>query len=236
MTVTFLYDHRNGNRYYRSRSHPEGGGALGDSFLKYVFTPAEIEHAQKFKFPYRHYAGRFAASYFKAMGIPNLSWQDVASLSMTAPPVNPFVFLEMMNLNTGFWFRFLQQGLCRCQRHCWEVILTRQRGISGICWSLPDHHQCSEQAALVALMAAMRSGAGLVTAAVPKSSNLTLQKNLQLCDDKNAFEQRGLRGLFLLKLLVSLRKSGKNFDVVSYRSRFPGAWSVWRTKVCLSGY
>ena len=51
----------------------------GDGFLKHVFTPAEIKNAQKFKFPYRHYAGRFAAkeAIFKAMGLPHLSWQDL---------------------------------------------------------------------------------------------------------------------------------------------------------------
>ena len=51
----------------------------GEVFLNYVFTPGEIEYAKKFKFPYRHYAGRFAAkeAIFKAMGIPHLSWHDV---------------------------------------------------------------------------------------------------------------------------------------------------------------
>ncbi len=51
----------------------------GEGFLRHVFTAAEIEHAKKFKFPYPHYAGRFAAkeAIFKAMGRPNLSWQDV---------------------------------------------------------------------------------------------------------------------------------------------------------------
>ena len=55
----------------------------GDVFLKYVFTPPEIKHAGKFKFPYRHYAGRFAAkeAIFKAMGIPELSWQDVTIIN-----------------------------------------------------------------------------------------------------------------------------------------------------------
>lgn len=55
----------------------------GDSFLNYVFTPIEIEHARAFKFPYRHYAGRFAAkeAIFKAMGMPNLSWQDVTIIN-----------------------------------------------------------------------------------------------------------------------------------------------------------
>jgi len=51
----------------------------GDVFLNYVFTPAEIAHAKKFKFPYRHYAGRFAAkeAIYKALNMPRLSWQDV---------------------------------------------------------------------------------------------------------------------------------------------------------------
>jgi holo-[acyl-carrier protein] synthase len=51
----------------------------GDDFLNRVFTPVEIEAARKFKFPYRFYAGRFAVkeAIFKAMGIPDLSWQDV---------------------------------------------------------------------------------------------------------------------------------------------------------------
>jgi len=62
----------------------------GDVFLNYVFTPPEIEHAKKFKFPYRHYAGRFAAkeAIFKAMGLPNLSWQDVTIINdATGKPV-----------------------------------------------------------------------------------------------------------------------------------------------------
>ncbi len=51
----------------------------GDGFLNHVFTSVEIEHAKKFRFPYPHYAGRFAAkeAIFKAMGIPQLSWQDI---------------------------------------------------------------------------------------------------------------------------------------------------------------
>ena len=62
----------------------------GDVFLNYVFTPAEIDHAKKFKFPYRHYAGRFAAkeAIFKAMGMPELSWQDVSIINdVTGKPV-----------------------------------------------------------------------------------------------------------------------------------------------------
>ena len=55
----------------------------GDTFLNYVFTPGEIEYAKKFKFPYRHYAGRFAAkeAIFKAMGIPQLTWHDVTIIN-----------------------------------------------------------------------------------------------------------------------------------------------------------
>ncbi len=55
----------------------------GDAFLNHVFTPPEIENAQKFKFSYAHYAGRFAAkeAIFKAMGDPHLSWQDVTIIN-----------------------------------------------------------------------------------------------------------------------------------------------------------
>ena len=57
----------------------------GDGFLNHVFTPKEIENAQKFKFPYRHYAGRFAVkeAIFKAMGMPELSWLDVTIINDT---------------------------------------------------------------------------------------------------------------------------------------------------------
>src|ERR1035441_8419576 len=55
----------------------------GIDFLKHVFTPVEIENGKKFKFPYRYYAGRFAVkeAIFKAMGMPDLSWQDVTILN-----------------------------------------------------------------------------------------------------------------------------------------------------------
>jgi holo-[acyl-carrier protein] synthase len=51
----------------------------GEAFLNHVFTPEEIEYAKKFKFPYGHYAGRFAAkeAVFKAMGIAGLSWHEL---------------------------------------------------------------------------------------------------------------------------------------------------------------
>ena len=55
----------------------------GDVFLNHVLTPAEVEFGKKFKFPYRHYAGRFAAkeAIFKAAGIPHLSWKNVTILN-----------------------------------------------------------------------------------------------------------------------------------------------------------
>lgn len=55
----------------------------GDSFLEHVFTPAEIDHARKLKFPYQHFAGRFAAkeAIFKAAGIAHLSWLDVSIIN-----------------------------------------------------------------------------------------------------------------------------------------------------------
>ena len=62
----------------------------GDEFLNHVFTPEEIQGAKKFKFPYRYYAGRFAAkeAIFKAMGIPELSWHDVTIVNdLSGKPV-----------------------------------------------------------------------------------------------------------------------------------------------------
>ncbi|MBI4309665.1 MAG: holo-ACP synthase [Candidatus Omnitrophica bacterium] len=51
----------------------------GEDFLNHVFTPQEIAHAQKYKFPYPHYAGRFAAkeAVFKALGNAQVTWKDL---------------------------------------------------------------------------------------------------------------------------------------------------------------
>ncbi len=65
----------------------------GDAFLTHVFTMDEITYAQKFKFPYPHYAGRFAAkeAIFKALGDPQLTWQDVSIINdATGKPVCHF--------------------------------------------------------------------------------------------------------------------------------------------------
>jgi holo-[acyl-carrier protein] synthase len=53
---------------------------FGDGFLKHILTDEEMTHAKKFKSPWAHYAGRFAAkeAIFKAMGDPKLSWHDVS--------------------------------------------------------------------------------------------------------------------------------------------------------------
>ena len=52
----------------------------GDDFLKHILTDKEISHAKKYKTPYAHYAGRFAAkeAIFKAVGDPKLAWHDVS--------------------------------------------------------------------------------------------------------------------------------------------------------------
>lgn len=52
---------------------------FGNDFLKHILTPQEIAYASKFKSPYQHYAGRFAAkeAIFKALGDPKVSWQDI---------------------------------------------------------------------------------------------------------------------------------------------------------------
>ena len=52
---------------------------FGDDFLKHILTEKEIIHAKRFKNPFAHLAGRFAAkeAIFKAVGDPKLSWHDV---------------------------------------------------------------------------------------------------------------------------------------------------------------
>lgn len=56
---------------------------FGDDFLKHILTEEEITYAKKFKYPYQHYAGRFAAkeAIFKAVGDPKLSWHDVTIMN-----------------------------------------------------------------------------------------------------------------------------------------------------------
>ena len=51
----------------------------GDDFLRHILTDEEIAHARKYKFPYPHYAGRFAAkeAIFKALGNKDVSWKDL---------------------------------------------------------------------------------------------------------------------------------------------------------------
>ena len=53
---------------------------FGNDFLKHILTDEEIAYARKFKYPYAHLAGRFAAkeAIFKAMGDPKLAWHDVS--------------------------------------------------------------------------------------------------------------------------------------------------------------
>ena len=52
---------------------------FGADFLDHILTREEIIHAKKFKSPFQHYAGRFAAkeAIYKALGNPQLSWQDI---------------------------------------------------------------------------------------------------------------------------------------------------------------
>jgi holo-[acyl-carrier protein] synthase len=57
----------------------------GDHFLRYVFCEEEIQYANNHKFPFRHFAGRFAAkeAIFKALDetfLP-ISWKDIKILN-----------------------------------------------------------------------------------------------------------------------------------------------------------
>lgn len=56
----------------------------GEYFLKHIFTKDEIEYATKFRHPFPHYAGRFAAkeAIFKALGDQqHVSWKDLNILN-----------------------------------------------------------------------------------------------------------------------------------------------------------
>jgi holo-[acyl-carrier protein] synthase len=55
----------------------------GDDFLNHIFTPEEITHARKYKFPYPHYAGRFAAkeAIYKALGDTSVGWKDMVIIN-----------------------------------------------------------------------------------------------------------------------------------------------------------
>jgi holo-[acyl-carrier protein] synthase len=56
---------------------------FGNDFLKHILNPEEIAYAKKFKHPWSHLAGRFAAkeAIFKAVGDPKLSWHDVSIMN-----------------------------------------------------------------------------------------------------------------------------------------------------------
>ena len=51
----------------------------GNAFLKHIFNPIEIQYAARHKFPYPHYAVRFAAkeAVFKALGNSKIGWKDL---------------------------------------------------------------------------------------------------------------------------------------------------------------
>jgi holo-[acyl-carrier protein] synthase len=72
----------------------------GDAFLKRVFTAQELAQAKQRVSFYQHLAGRFAAkeAVFKAMGDPQLSWQD----------------LEIVNDGQG-------KPLCRLLKRRWKA-------------------------------------------------------------------------------------------------------------------
>lgn len=61
----------------------------GESFLRRIFTAAELANAKGKVDFYQHLAGRFAAkeAVFKAFGDPRLSWQDLEIIN--APDGKP---------------------------------------------------------------------------------------------------------------------------------------------------
>ena len=69
-------------------------------------------------------------------------------------------------------------------------------------------------AAALSSLAAMRSGAGMVTAAVPKGLNLTLQKKISNCVMTKPLAQ-GKSGAFSLKAYGQLKKIWEQFDAIA---------------------
>ena len=69
-------------------------------------------------------------------------------------------------------------------------------------------------ASALSSLAAMRSGAGLVTAAVPRALNLTLQKKISNCVMTKPLAQ-GKSGAFSLKALDQLKKIWDQFDAIA---------------------
>ena len=69
-------------------------------------------------------------------------------------------------------------------------------------------------AAALSSLAAMRSGAGLVTAAVPRGLNLTLQKKISNVVMTKPLAQ-GRTGYFSLKAYDQLKKMWDQFDAVA---------------------
>lgn len=55
----------------------------GQYFLDHIFTKDEIEYAAKHRYPFPHYAGRFAAkeAIFKALGDRHVTWKDLNILN-----------------------------------------------------------------------------------------------------------------------------------------------------------
>ena len=56
---------------------------FGQYFINHIYTPDEIAYAQKYKSPYIHYAGRFAAkeAIYKALGDKQITWKDINVLN-----------------------------------------------------------------------------------------------------------------------------------------------------------
>ncbi|MDP2939089.1 MAG: holo-ACP synthase [Candidatus Omnitrophota bacterium] len=56
----------------------------GNGFLKHVFTEEEIDYAYKRRFPYQHFAARFAAkeAVLKAFGDnAHINWKDICIMN-----------------------------------------------------------------------------------------------------------------------------------------------------------
>lgn len=71
----------------------------GDMFLEHVYTADEIKWARSHKFPYPHFAGRFAAkeAIFKALGDPRVTWLDLNIIN--EPSGKPYCHYHKYDFN-----------------------------------------------------------------------------------------------------------------------------------------
>jgi len=97
---------------------------FGDTFLKRLFTPSEIDYCRQFVDADRHFAGRFAAkeAISKALGCgigKQLGWLDIEICSKKGPPT---VMLSE-SATQHFGTPVIQLSISHCRSHATAVAI-----------------------------------------------------------------------------------------------------------------